>query len=154
MEDELEPTRWMWRSRKKVYLALDVQDILHSRMKAAFQTRVLAIALAIATLAVCVFACVNLAHENNFDVPTDGIGWTEAQGGLEAARVPADSPGERAGIRKGDILVAIDDHPTPRLAPFEYVIYHDGVWAHSTYTICGPSRDGESRAASPSSTCR
>jgi two-component system NtrC family sensor kinase len=107
-------------------------------MKAAFQTRVLAIALAIATLAVCVFACVNLAHENNFDVPTDGIGWIEAQGGLRANRVPADSPGERAGIRKGDILIAIDDHPTPRIAPFEYVIYHDGVWAHSTYTILRP----------------
>jgi two-component system, NtrC family, sensor kinase len=107
-------------------------------MKAAFQTRVLAIALALATLAVCVFACVNLAHENSFDVPTDGIGWIENQGGLRAARVPTASPGERAGIRKGDILVAIDDHPTPRLAPFMFVVYHDGIWAHSTYTILRP----------------
>jgi two-component system NtrC family sensor kinase len=128
----------MWRSHKELHLARDVQDIRYSQMKAAFQTRVLAIALAIATLAVCVFACVNLAHENSFDVPTDGISWTEAPGGLRAARVPTDSPGERAGIRKGDILVAIDEHPTPRIAPFEYVIYHDGVWAHSTYTILRP----------------
>src|SRR5271154_3054028 len=110
----------------------------YRRMKAASQTRVLAIALAIATLAVCVFACVNLVHENNFDVPTDGIGWIEAQGGLRANHVPSDSPGERAGIRKGDILIAIDDHPTPRIAPFEYVLYRDGIWAHSTYTILRP----------------
>src|ERR1700730_8297224 len=100
----------MWRGHKELHLARDVQDNSHARMKAAFQTRVLAIALAIATLAVCVFACVNLAHENTFDVPTDGISWTEAQGGLRAARVPQDSPGERAGIRKGDILVAIAEH--------------------------------------------
>ncbi|HWZ50928.1 MAG TPA: ATP-binding protein [Granulicella sp.] len=107
-------------------------------MKSAFQTRVLAIALAVATVAVCVFAWINLTHENNFDVPTDGIGWIESQGGLRAAHVPADSPGERAGIRKDDLLVAIDEHPTPRLAPFMFEVYHDGVWAHSTYTILRP----------------
>jgi len=107
-------------------------------MKAAFQTRVLAIALAIATLAVCVLAGFNLVHENGYDVPTDGITWIEAQGGLRADRVPAGSPGERAGIRTGDLLVAIDDHPTPRIAPLEEEIYRSGIWAHATYTILRP----------------
>ena len=39
-------------------------------MKAAFQTRILAVALALATLAVCLLAGFNLAQENSFDTPT------------------------------------------------------------------------------------
>ena len=56
-------------------------------MKNAVQTRVLAIVLALATVAACVFAALNFEHENSFDVPTDGIWWVEASGGLRAERV-------------------------------------------------------------------
>jgi hypothetical protein len=107
-------------------------------MKNSLQTRALAIALAIATLAVCLLAGFNFSAENNFDAPTDGIWWMEAPGGLRAERVPADSPGDRAGVRAGDILTAINDHPTPRLAPFEREIYRNGIWAHATYSILRP----------------
>ena len=47
-------------------------------MKNAAQTRILAIALALATLAACVLAAMNFQRENGFDVPTDGIWWVEA----------------------------------------------------------------------------
>jgi PAS domain S-box-containing protein len=107
-------------------------------MKNAMQTRALAIALAIATLAVCLLAGFNFAQENSFDEPTDGIRWIEGTGGLRAARVPADSPGDRAGVRKGDILVAVNEHPTPRLGAFEREIYRNGIWSHSTYSIIRP----------------
>jgi hypothetical protein len=42
-------------------------------MRNAFQTRILAVALALATLGVCVLACLNLAQEMNAEFPTDGI---------------------------------------------------------------------------------
>jgi hypothetical protein len=58
-------------------------------MKNAAQTRILAIALAVATLAACVLALMNLERENGFDVPTDGVSWVEASGGLQAKHVPA-----------------------------------------------------------------
>ena len=70
-------------------------------MRNAFQTRILAVALALATLGVCVLAGFNLSQELNTEFPTDGVVWVEAQGGLRADRVPADSPGSRAGIRAG-----------------------------------------------------
>ncbi len=108
-------------------------------MKNAFQTRILAVVLALATLAVCVLAFFNLDQESHFDSPTDGIWWVEAQGGLRAARVPADSPGSRAGIRKGDILEAVNDHPTPRLASFERAIFGTGIWARASYSILRPT---------------
>jgi two-component system, NtrC family, sensor kinase len=107
-------------------------------MKNAAQTRVLAVVLALATVAACVLAALNFDRESSFDVPTDGIWWVEATGGLRAERVPVDSPGYRAGIRKGDILVSIDDQLTPRLAPLVREMYRSGIWAHSTYSILRP----------------
>ena len=58
-------------------------------MKNAAQTRILAIVLALATVAACVLAAMNFEHENGLDVPTDGVWWVEATGGLRAERVPS-----------------------------------------------------------------
>jgi two-component system, NtrC family, sensor kinase len=108
-------------------------------MKNAAQTRILAIALALATLAACVLAAMNFQRESGFDVPTDGIWWIEASGGLRAERVPPNSPGQRAGVREGDILVGINDRPTNRLAPFVRETFRSGIWAHATYSILRPA---------------
>src|ERR1700722_8771008 len=108
-------------------------------MKNAAQTRILAIALALATLAGCVLAAMNFQRENGFEVPTDGIWWIEAPGGLRAERVPPNSPGGRAGLREGDILVGINDRPTDRLAPFVRETFRSGIWAHATYSILRPA---------------
>jgi PAS domain S-box-containing protein len=108
-------------------------------MKNAAQTRILAIALALATLAGCVLAAMNFERESGFDVPTDGILWVEAPGGLRADRVPAESPGQRAGVRKGDILVGINERPVNRMAPFVREMFRSGIWAHATYSILRPT---------------
>lgn len=49
----------------------------------------------------------NLMQEAAFNPPTDGIRWSEVNGGLKAYIVPADTPGARAGIKQGDILTAV-----------------------------------------------
>jgi two-component system NtrC family sensor kinase len=108
-------------------------------MKNASQTRILAVALAVATLAACVLAAMNFDRERGFDVPTDGVWWVEATGGLQAQRVPPDSPANRAGIRTGDILISVDDHPTDRLAPLVREMFHSGIWAHASYAIMRPA---------------
>ncbi|WP_353071370.1 GAF domain-containing sensor histidine kinase [Tunturiibacter gelidoferens] len=107
-------------------------------MKNASQTRILAIVLAVATVAACVLAAMNFDRESGFDVPTDGIWWVEAATGLRAERVPAVSPGHRAGIRTGDILVSVDDQPTPRVASLTREMFRSGIWAHATYSILRP----------------
>ena len=107
-------------------------------MKNAAQTRILAIVLALATVAACVLAAMNFEHENGLDVPTDGVWWVEANGGLRAERVPADSPGHRAGVRTGDILLSVNDQPTPRVASLGREMFHSGIWAHATYSILRP----------------
>jgi PAS domain S-box-containing protein len=115
-------------------------------MKEVFQTRVLALALAIATLGACVLAGLNISRESTYEHPSDGIWWVEAQQGLRAEHVPTGSPGERAGIRKGDILLAINDHSTIRFANHEREIQRSGNWSHATYSI---SRPIDSHAANP-----
>jgi two-component system NtrC family sensor kinase len=108
-------------------------------MRNAFQTRILAVALALATLGVCVLAGFNLSQELSAEFPTDGVVWMETQGGLEADRVPADSPGWKAGIRPGDVLKAINGEPTTRLASQVRAIYRNGLYEHpATYSVVRP----------------
>src|SRR5580693_4759687 len=107
-------------------------------MKNAFQTRILAVVLAAATLGACVLAGLNFASESDFNVPTDGVWWTEVAGGLCAQQVPSDSPGQRAGIRVGDILQSVDEHPTPRVSAFTRQIFRDGTYGTAVYSIARP----------------
>jgi PAS domain S-box-containing protein len=108
-------------------------------MNNAFQTRILAVVLAAATLAACVLAGFNVSAENSYKVPTDGVWWVEAPAsgpaGLCARQVPQDSPGYAAGIRAGDILLAVDDRATPRLAPFEQELFRVGTFETATYSV-------------------
>jgi PAS domain S-box-containing protein len=108
-------------------------------MKNAFQTRILALVLAAATLAACILAGLNISAESDYSVPTDGVYWTEVQGGLCAQQVPPESPGARNGIRAGDILLSVDDHPTANVASLTRQIFRDGTYGKATYSIVRPS---------------
>ncbi len=109
-------------------------------MKNAFQTRILAVVLAAATLGACVLAGLNISAESDYNVPTDGVWWTEATGGLCAEQVPTDSPGHRAGIRPGDILQSVDDHPTPRVSVFTRQLFRVGTYGKADYSIVRPAQ--------------
>jgi len=104
-------------------------------MRNAFQTRMLALALSLATLGACIFAGFNLSDELGTDFPTDGITWSEAGSGLRADRVPVGSAGYRYGIREGDVLNAVNGSPTPRVASQVKAMYRTGIWNAATYSI-------------------
>ena len=80
-------------------------------------------------------AVANLEQEISYTPPTDGARWTETAGGLRAYMVPFDTPAHRAGVRTGDVLTAINDVRTPRLASLERETYRSGVWSHATYSL-------------------
>ncbi|MGD0731653.1 MAG: ATP-binding protein [Terracidiphilus sp.] len=75
-------------------------------METSLFNRLQATMLAIATAGLFVLALLNYLQERNFQQPDDGVWWREAPsgGGLEAARVLPDSPGQRAGIQAHDLL--------------------------------------------------
>ncbi|MGA8940498.1 MAG: ATP-binding protein [Acidobacteriaceae bacterium] len=104
-------------------------------MKSGAQTRLLAIVLAIFTLAALGLAIANRLQESDYTPATDGAGWTEATGGLRAYLVPPDTPAFRAGVRTGDILTSVNDIPTPRVADLARQIYVNGVWSKVKYSL-------------------
>ena len=53
-------------------------------MQRTFQTRIVAVLLALFTGAAIVCAGFNLVQESRYQTPTDGVWWVEAPGGLEA----------------------------------------------------------------------
>lgn len=97
--------------------------------------RIAAIVLAVLTLAAVVFASINFTHESAFQLPTDGIWWAEAPGGLVAQKVLPAMPGERAGIEAGDLLTAVNSHPTVRLASLQRQLFSTGIYSKATYTV-------------------
>ena len=72
------------------------------------QTRFFAVILALVSVAAIVFACINFQKEREFSSPYDGIWWVEDGGHLRADRVDPDGPGQKAGIKPGDRVVAVD----------------------------------------------
>jgi len=114
-------------------------------VKSGSQTRLLAVLLAVVTLAAFGLAIANLVQESSQSSPTDGARLTETAGGLRAYIVPKDTPAYRGGIRAGDVITAINEVPTTRLATAERQMERTGVWSKATYSI--QRKTGESRVA-------
>src|SRR5438105_8364720 len=112
-------------------------------MKGDFQLRFSAILLGLFTLAAVVFAWLNFRQEKQVAVPYDGIWWVErastGSGGLVAKRIQADGPGDRAGIKAGDQLIAVGEAPVSNTAGLMRQLYRGGVYSKMVYSI---SRNG------------
>ena len=104
-------------------------------MGRSLQTRVVAVTLALLTIAAVVLAIVNFRQEQGFQQPTDGIWWVESTGALKAQRVPAESAGERAGIRTGDLLLSVNQQPTRKIADLVREQFRTKVYGSASYVI-------------------
>ena len=108
-------------------------------METSLLNRLQATLLALATAGLVLLAVLNFRQERQFPQPDDGVWWVEAQGGLRAEKVLPDSPGLLAGIRKGDLLTAVNDVPVFRIPDFERELYRTGIYTKANYQI---TRDG------------
>jgi len=112
-------------------------------MQRSFKTRLLVVLIGFFTVAAVVFASINFSKENSFEVPTDGVRWTESNGGLLAQAVPHDSPGERAGIKAGDLLVGVRQaanlssvaRPILRMPQLEREFFRTGTYQRIDYIL-------------------
>ncbi len=108
-------------------------------METSLFNRMQATLLALATAALFVLAAMNLAQERHFQEPYTGVWWREAVGGLRADKVLPNTPGERAGIQKNDLLTAVNGAPVTHLAGLDRALYHAGPYGQVLYSI---TRDG------------
>ena len=99
------------------------------------QTRFFAVFLALLSVAAIVFAWINFQKDREILAPYDGVWWVEDGGHLRAERVDADGPGQKAGIKPGDRLVAVDGRDVTNVGSLERQLYRVGVWSKATYSL-------------------
>ena len=104
-------------------------------MTKEFRVRFSAILLAIITLAAAIFAAINFEKERDFQTPYDGVWWVEHEGWLRAERVDPGGPAQRAGIKVGDELTAINNHTVSSTVQLVRQMYKTGVWNQATYSL-------------------
>ena len=102
-------------------------------------TRILSfrlIATVILSLGMIILGGLNVQQKRSWIAPDDGVSWIESRpGAVEAALVLADGPGSRAGIERGDVLVAIDEIAIQNDRHVTQVLYDLGEWARATYQL-------------------
>jgi two-component system NtrC family sensor kinase len=108
-------------------------------METNLYNRVVATLLAIATVALVLFAVFNLQQEGHYQQPDDGVTWTESPSkvltGLIAVRVQPGSPGAQAGVAVGDLLTAVNDHTIEVGADLTRELKHTDVYGKADYSI-------------------
>ena len=106
-------------------------------------TRILSfrlIATVILSLGLIILGGLNVQQKRRWVAPDDGVSWLETRPGVvEATLVLGQGPGNRAGIKPGDVLVAIDDEDIGDDRRVTQVLYELGAWASATYHL---ERDG------------
>jgi PAS domain S-box-containing protein len=102
--------------------------------------RFTSVSLAILSLTLISFAIINLQQRVRYRLPDDGVSWVDSQKGVQAWIVTPDGPGDRAGIREGDLLESIDRKPVHTAADAGRQIFGDDVWSQVNYSLV---RNGE-----------
>ena len=99
------------------------------------QARFIAVLLFLMTVAAVVFAGFNFEKEREFAVPDDGAVWIEQNGRLVAETVDNSGSAAKAGIKPGDMLIAVNGRDIKDLPGLERQIFRTGVWSKAVYSL-------------------
>ena len=91
------------------------------------------------TLGVLILGGLNVQQKRRYIPPDDGASWIQTARGVEALQVISNGPADRAGIRGGDVLRAIEGQTVRNDRHVTQILYQLGVWSKATYTL---ERDG------------
>jgi PAS domain S-box-containing protein len=99
------------------------------------QSRFLFVVIALLSVAAVVFAWINFQKEHEFASPNDGVWWVESGTHLQARWVDTNGPGEKAGVKPGDLLVAVDGRDVTNVGSLQHQLYRSGVYSKTTYSL-------------------
>jgi len=97
--------------------------------------------LVMVTVAAVVAAAINFQQQSRFHLPDDGITWLDQGHGagqnssVTAVYVVPGSPGQKAGIRKGDELISIADVPIQQSLDVTAILARLGAWKKTEYKV-------------------
>ena len=111
--------------------------------KESLGLRLGAIVLALLTVAAVVFGIINFQQRLLFEMPDDGVTWLENAQGVSALYVAPDSSAERAGIKPGDQLLAINDVSVHRAVEVTKRLWSLGAWSQARYQLARHNRTFE-----------
>jgi two-component system NtrC family sensor kinase len=109
-------------------------------MKQNLRVSLGAVVLALATLAAVIFAWINFRQRENYEIPDDGVAWLDTSHGAQAWKLAPNSPAARAGIRPGDLLVAINGARVDTQVQVTKRLWRSGLWTRVRYKLV---RNGE-----------
>jgi len=112
-------------------------------MKQNLRVSLGAVVLALATLAAMIFAWLNFVQRQTFDTPDDGVAWLDTTSGAQAWRLARNSPAAQAGIRPGDLLIAINNVPVTSQVQVTRRLWHAGLWTQVRYKLSRNGREFE-----------
>ena len=104
-------------------------------MERGLQSRFVVVCLVLLSAAAITFAWINFDKDREYISPYDGVWWVESGAHLRAQRVDIDGPGQKAGIKQGDQLIAIEGRNISNIASFERQLYRVGIWSKATYSL-------------------
>jgi two-component system NtrC family sensor kinase len=109
-------------------------------MKQNLRVSLGAVVLALATLAAVIYAWINFRQRETYEIPDDGVAWLDTSHGAQAWKLAANSPGARAGVRPGDLLVAINGVRVDTQVQVTKRLWRAGLWTQVRYKLV---RNGE-----------
>ncbi len=102
--------------------------------------RATTLSLVLLSLVLAVLGVLNFEQRGLYQAPDDGISWIDSPQGVTAWIVVRGGPGDRAGIREGDQLKAVNGQPVVTAVDAVRQIYRLGIWTLANY---GLARNGE-----------
>ena len=106
-----------------------------SSMDRGLQSRFVAVCLVLMSAAAIAFAWINFDKDREYIAPYDGVWWVESGTHLRAQRVDIDGPGQKAGLKAGDQLVAVEGRNVSNVGSLERQLYRVGIWSKATYSL-------------------
>ena len=91
--------------------------------------------LTLVSLALVVLAWLNFQQRRHYRLPDDGIIWVNSPEGVRAAAVTQNGPGDRIGIRQGEVLTAINGRPIHRSVEVTREIFRAGLGGKAEYEL-------------------
>lgn len=90
---------------------------------------------AVVATALVALSLANWAERGRFEVPEDGVVWSDSGGSVVALRVGPESPGALVGVRPGDILRSIGGRPVAEALDVPRILADAGAWSRTEYGI-------------------